>query len=59
MVRLTRHDSSKNLHRFYMLSVTRSLFNEWLLVSEWGRIGSSGTVRHRTFVSEQEAECVL
>jgi predicted DNA-binding WGR domain protein len=32
------------------------LFGEWTLVREWGRIGSSGTVRLDWFQSESEAE---
>jgi len=32
-----------------------TLFQEWSVVREWGRIGSSGTVRFDVFRSEQEA----
>ena len=34
---LERHDSDKNLHRFYQLLVTPGLLNDWSLVKEWGR----------------------
>lgn len=56
MMYLTRSDQQKNMRRFYLLSVQRSLLGDWLLVSEWGRIGCSGTVRHKSFASEELAE---
>lgn len=52
---LERHDSDKNLHRFYQLLVTPGLLNDWSLVKEWGRTGSPGTVRKEWFTTEHEA----
>jgi predicted DNA-binding WGR domain protein len=52
---LERHDSDKNLHRFYQLHVMPSIFGDWALVREWGRVGSSGTVRKDWFDTEDEA----
>ncbi len=44
-VYLTRRDPSRNLARFYRMLLAPTLFGEWLLLREWGRIGSGGTVR--------------
>ncbi|MEQ1638992.1 MAG: WGR domain-containing protein [Methylococcales bacterium] len=52
---LQRHDSTKNLHRFYQLFVIRGLLDDWSLVKEWGRVGSPGTVRKVWFESEVQA----
>ncbi len=40
MIRLTRSDPSRNMHRFYAVQLAPTLFGEWALVAEWGRIGS-------------------
>jgi predicted DNA-binding WGR domain protein len=42
---LTRTDSSRNMARFYKIDVQPTLFGDWSLVREWGRIGRPGTVR--------------
>jgi len=42
---LRREDPSKNLRRFYLMTVQRDLFGGASLVREWGRIGSPGQVR--------------
>ncbi|WP_174626899.1 WGR domain-containing protein [Candidatus Methylobacter favarea] len=52
---LVRHDSDKNLHRFYQLHVTPGIFEDWALVREWGRVGSPGTVRKDWFETEEKA----
>lgn len=44
-MRLARVDSSKNMRRFYALTVQPDLFGGASLVREWGRIGSPGQVR--------------
>jgi predicted DNA-binding WGR domain protein len=51
MIKLTRSDPAKNMHRFYALQLAPSLFGEWILVAEWGRIGSPGTVQEKVFPS--------
>jgi predicted DNA-binding WGR domain protein len=43
------------MHRFYQVHVAPGLFKEWLLIREWGRIGSPGTVRKDWFETEAEA----
>lgn len=44
-VYLTRHDPSRNMARFYRMLIVPDLFGKWVLLREWGRIGSGGTVR--------------
>lgn len=44
-VYLTRRDPSRNLARYYRMLIAPTLFGEWALLREWGRIGSGGTVR--------------
>lgn len=58
-VQLRRIDSSRNMARFYMLTVQPSLFGEWCLVREWGRIGSPGRVASTPFPSPALAEAAL
>ena len=40
MIVLTRSDPDRNMHRFYALDVTPTLFGNWAMIVEWGRIGS-------------------
>ncbi|WP_246247149.1 WGR domain-containing protein [Candidatus Methylobacter favarea] len=54
-IHLERHESDKNLHRFYQLHVTPGIFEDWALVREWGRVGSPGTVRKDWFETEEKA----
>lgn len=59
MIKLTRSDPSKNMHRFYALQLAPTLFGEWVLVAEWGRIGSPGTVQQKVFHSVDLAQVAL
>ena len=61
MITLTRSEPAKNMHRFYALYLTPNpnLFGEWVLVVEWGRIGSPGTVRHQPFPTVDLAQAAL
>lgn len=59
MIALTRSKPSKNLHRFYAMHLATTLFGEWDLIAEWGRIGSPGTVRQQIFPTEQLAQAAL
>jgi WGR domain len=37
MIKLTRTDPARNMHRFYApLQLTATLFGEWAFVAEWG-----------------------
>ena len=59
MITLTRSEPAKNLHRFYALHLTHTLFGEWVPVAEWGRIGSPGTVRQQPFPTADLAQAAL
>jgi len=56
MVCLTHIDAKRKRQRFYIVSLTRTLFGEWSLVREWGRCGSPGTLRSWSFKREQDAQ---
>ena len=59
MITLPRSESAKNLHRFYAVHLTPTLFGQWVLVAEWGRIGSPGTVRQQPFPKVDLAQAAL
>jgi predicted DNA-binding WGR domain protein len=42
-ITLIRTDSRRNMARFCKLDVQPTLFGEWSLVREWGRIGRDGS----------------
>ena len=42
--------------RFYTIGITPTLFGDWALIREWGRIGQAGTVRETWFDDRDEAE---
>jgi len=50
-----RIDPSKNMARYYALSIEPTLFGETLLVRSWGRIGSRGQRLVHLFRTEPEA----
>lgn len=52
MPMLTNIDRERNRHRFYTVRVSPTLFGDWSLVREWGRIGSPGTVRLESYGTE-------
>ena len=52
---LERIDRPSNMARYYRLSVVETLFGDWAMVREWGRIGHPGQSREHWCVSEQEA----
>jgi predicted DNA-binding WGR domain protein len=41
-LRLEKIDPDRNRWRWYVLSVQQTLFGEWALIREWGRIGHDG-----------------
>ena len=55
MFYLVKIDNEKNQRRFYNLHLAPRLFGGWSLVREWGRLGSSGTLKIDPFLTEQEA----
>ena len=55
-----RHvDPSRNMARFYVLTLQPTLFGEVALVREWGRIGSPGRVQVTAYATPEEAENAL
>jgi predicted DNA-binding WGR domain protein len=52
---LRRIDPARNMARFYLVSVGRSLFGDFSVVREWGRIGTIGRVRVDLFENEHAA----
>jgi len=58
-VRLTHSIPDTNRHRFYLLRTLPTLFGEWVLLREWGRIGSPGRVRRDRHETESDAASAL
>ena len=52
---LERREPARNIQRFYTITVTRTLFDGWAVIREWGRIGQPGTVRETWFETESAA----
>lgn len=50
-----RIEESSNQRRFYAIYITKTIFDEWAVIREWGRIGSPGTVREEWFCDEPNA----
>ncbi len=54
---LEKRDPARNMQRYYRVSVAPTLFGEFALVREWGRIGQRGGSRMECwFDSEEEAQ---
>ncbi|ODT03211.1 MAG: WGR domain-containing protein [Mesorhizobium sp. SCN 65-20] len=56
---LERVDATRNMARFYRLSVAPTLFGDVALVREWGRIGTLGRRRLDLYVDERSARNAL
>ena len=56
---LYRIDHNRNMARFYSMQVQKTLFGEWTLLREWGRIGKGGQQKTEAFASEAEAAIAL
>ena len=52
-IRLEKIDPKQNQRRYYALSACPTLFGEWSVLREWGRIGHRGG---RTLVESYETE---
>ncbi|MEQ1719023.1 MAG: WGR domain-containing protein [Hyphomicrobium sp.] len=46
---------AENKARFYAVVVEPSLFGDWTVFREWGRIGQGGTIRTSAHATEAEA----
>ena len=55
-IRLESVDPEKNRARFYVLYVSKTLWNTWALLRRWGRIGQEARgVRMDECATEEEA----
>lgn len=54
-IKLRRIDPTKNMRRFYWMTVQRDLFGGATLMREWGRIGSAGKLQHSYHADEGQA----
>lgn len=55
MITLTKIDASRNMARFYTIDVQPTLFGEFALTREWGRIRGACQQRSTFFATEAEA----
>jgi predicted DNA-binding WGR domain protein len=49
MIELRRIDPARNMRRFYRLDTQPDLFGGFLLMKQWGRIGTSGRITAERF----------
>jgi predicted DNA-binding WGR domain protein len=52
---LDRCDPSRNMARYYVLSIEPSLFGDATLIREWGRLGQLGQRRISLYESQSRA----
>lgn len=52
---LIKIDDAKDQRRFYTMHLAPTLFGDWSLVREWGRLGSAGTLRFDPHPTEHAA----
>ncbi|WP_028152397.1 WGR domain-containing protein [Bradyrhizobium japonicum] len=52
---LRRIDTTRNMRRFYLLSIQPTLFGGVSLIRNWGRIGTNGQTMVQTFDGSDEA----
>ena len=52
---IERRDTTRNMARFYALSIEPTLFGDVCLTRRWGRIGTRGQMRAMSFSQEEEA----
>lgn len=58
MIRLVKQLPESNISRYYLIQVAPSLFGEWGVLREWGRIGQAGTMRQDWYPDERQARAV-
>jgi len=56
---LERVDASRNMARYYVLSVEPTLFEEAALVRAWGRLGTAGRRRIDLYAKSSDARLAL
>ena len=52
---IERMDASRNMARFYAMSIDETLFGQTCLIRRWGRIGTRGRMVQHLFDEEREA----
>ena len=53
-----KREPEKNIHRYYSLHIQPTLFGEWDVVRQWGRVGQrGGQQRVDHYLSYDEAKC--
>ena len=55
MITLYRIDEARNMRRWYHLRIERTLFGDWALIREWGRIGNHGGQAMEEWLDTAEA----
>lgn len=56
-IHLEAVDAARNMARGYSLWVSRDLFGDWLVETQWGRIGAKGQSQILSFTDEAAARC--
>ncbi|NSY20201.1 WGR domain-containing protein [Neorhizobium sp. AL 9.2.2] len=54
-VHLVRVDRSRNMCRFYRVSIEPTLFGDYAVGRGWGRVGSRGRLRIDLFAEQSQA----
>ncbi|MHC2635145.1 putative DNA-binding WGR domain protein [Bradyrhizobium liaoningense] len=54
-IHFRRIDTTRNMRRFYVLSIQPTLFGGVSLIRNWGRIGTTGQTMVQTFDASAEA----
>lgn len=52
---LRKIDHAKRMARFYQVEVRLTLFGEWTVRREWGRIGGASRAMAQTVATQEEA----
>lgn len=58
-IHLHRIDPTRNMHRFYSLSMQPTLFGGTSIIRNWGRIGTRGQAMVQTFDKIDDARSAL
>ena len=56
---LERFDASRNMARYYRISISLTLFGEWVMCREWGRVGRNGQRLEHVCTTRDEAQKLL
>ena len=52
---LQAHDVTRHLHRFYRIEYGQDLFDDWIVLSTYGRVGCKGRCLTAVFDSQAQA----